>query len=78
MEAGCRSSAGIAACDDGTPWFWNKNYRVEREHLRKFYINGTRHLYQPWRLSGGCCNTIAEGDGEMSNCWINQNPGGTE
>jgi|GEM_PF-7036406 len=68
-EAGCRDSAGISPCDDGTPWFLNKNYQVQRMHLRKYYSNGTRHLCEPWVLSGGCCNTIAESECPWSNCW---------
>lgn len=67
-EVGCRDRAGRADCDDGSPWFYNRNYRINRTHLYKYYQYGTRHLCTPWSETGSCCNTIAEPPCPASNC----------
>lgn len=69
-EFGCRDQGDRSACDDGTPGFMNKNYKLSREHLRKYYEYGARHLCTPWTETGDCCNTIAEGNCPPSNCYL--------
>ncbi|MBS1702300.1 MAG: hypothetical protein JST12_11610 [Armatimonadetes bacterium] len=69
-ETGCRDRGGLSACDDGSPWFYDKNYTITRQHLTKIYTSGTRHLCTAWTPSGPCCNTIAEPPCPDSTCHL--------
>ena len=67
-ETGCEDRAGLSSCDDGSPWFINKNFSVSRQHLTKRYSGGTRNLCTNWSKSGTCCNTVSEPPCPASTC----------
>jgi hypothetical protein len=69
-ETGCHDRGGLSACDDGSAWFYNKNFTITRQHLTKLYTSGTRHLCTAWSQTGPCCNTVAEPPCPSSTCHL--------
>lgn len=69
-EEGCRDRQERNKCRDGTPWFYNLNYRIKRTRIDKYYQNGTRHLCTAWNEDGACCNSINESACPDSSCTL--------